>query len=103
MAAGQLLFKVAANDIAGKAEGSLLQAMTSRWLLLAIAVYAAATALWILVLTREPLSRAYPFVLAGALLVPLLAGPLFGERLPPSYWIGLIAVLIGIYLTQING
>lgn len=100
LAGGQVLFKIAAESISERRAISWLAASTSPWLLSAIAMHGAATVLWIAILSREPLSRAYPFVLAGAALVPLLANAVFHEPLSLRYWIGMAVILAGIALTQ---
>ena len=100
LAGGQVLFKLAAESMAERREVSWLSALLSPWLVVAITVYATATILWIAILAREPLSKAYPFVLAGAALVPLLAYAVFDEPLSARYWVGMAVVLAGISLTQ---
>ena len=59
LAGGQLLFKMAALDIAGKWALSPLQALLSPWLVSALLLYGAATALWVWVLVHVPLSPDY--------------------------------------------
>jgi drug/metabolite transporter (DMT)-like permease len=61
-------------------------------------LYAVATALWVWILTDTPLSRAYPFALLGAVLVPVASVILFGERLNWTYPVGLAMVCAGVYL-----
>jgi drug/metabolite transporter (DMT)-like permease len=99
--AGQILFKLAAEDIKPRlAAGSFVQAALSPWLLGAVILYAATTVLWIYILTRAPLSLAYPFSLLGAALVPALAGLLFGEAVTWKYLAGLLLVLVGLFVIQ---
>lgn len=100
LAGGQILFKFAAASIDERKSVSWLNALSSPWLVSALIVYAASTSLWIYILTREPLSKAYPFTLAGAALVPLLANLIFTEPLSARYWLGIAAILCGIALTQ---
>jgi drug/metabolite transporter (DMT)-like permease len=100
LAGGQVLFKYAAQDIARRSADGLLAAATSPWLLAALVLYAASTALWIWILTVLPLSRAYPFALIAAVLVPVAAHYLFGETLTLRYGIGFAFVVFGLLLTQ---
>lgn len=74
--------------------------MTSPWLIGAICLYAASTALWVSILMFSPLSRAYPFALLGAGLVPLGANLLLGETLSPTYLFGLGLVVVGVAVIQ---
>jgi drug/metabolite transporter (DMT)-like permease len=101
LVAGQILFKLAAEDIAPRvAAGSYVQAALSPWLVGALLLYAATTVLWIYILTRAPLSAAYPFSLLGAALVPALAAMLFGEAVTWKYFAGLLLVLTGLVIIQ---
>lgn len=93
LAAGQLLFKLAANGMDG-----LWSAATSPALMAALALYAATTALWVFILTRLPLSTAYPFSLLGAALVPLLAHFVFGEVISTKIVIGMVFVIFGLFV-----
>jgi drug/metabolite transporter (DMT)-like permease len=69
-------------------------------LYLAITLYGFATLLWIWILSRVPLMQAYPWVAAGIVIVPLMAGYLFGERAGPIFWLGAAFIVVGILLTQ---
>jgi drug/metabolite transporter (DMT)-like permease len=66
----------------------------------ALGLYAAATLVWIWVLSRVPLSQAYPWVAISVGAVPLLAWLVFHERLTSGYWIGLGFIVVGVFLTQ---
>ena len=62
----------------------------------ALFVYGTATLLWIVLLQRVPLSRAYPFAALGFVLVPLASAWLFGERISVPYVLGAAFVIVGI-------
>ena len=66
---GQVLFKSASTQLVVQQPMSWL----SLPLLGALVIYAIATLLWLLVLTRVPLSFAFPFYGLAFLLVPVLA------------------------------
>ena len=101
LAIGQLLFKKVGLIMRDQpfAEGVAAVA-TSPTLYLALALYGFATALWIWILSRVPLSLAYPWVGAGVILVPMLAYLVYGERVNAMYWVGAVFVAVGIILTQ---
>lgn len=101
LAGGQVLFKFAAMDIQQRIERSWLEVISSPWLISSLLVYGASTVLWLWILTKMPLSRAYPFALLGTALVPLLAKLLFGESLPPLYLVGALLLFAGIVIIQI--
>ena len=101
LAAGQLLFKQASLAMRGRplAEGFLAVARVPAFYG-AIALYATATLLWIWILSRVPLSQAYPWVALAMAAVPVLASLVFHERIDPVYWIGIVLVVGGVFLTQ---
>ena len=100
LAAGQLMFKFAAADIS--AAPTWRAGLLSYWLLGALALYAATTALWILILMQMPLSKAYPFALLGAAIVPVLAYLVLSEPISPLYIGGMAAVILGLALIQLS-
>ena len=95
---GQLLFKAAVLRH-GRLEGSL-QARVMRNPLLALACgwYGFTALFWFFVLTQTPLSRAYPFALLGAALVPLAARLVFREPLGGRFVLGYALMLAGLFL-----
>ena len=84
IAAGQILFKRAAAQMTGGSGPWLLEVarLPSMWL--ALALYAAATLLWVRILTTVPLSRAYPFVALAFVLVPAAGYLFFDESINAS-------------------
>ena len=100
LAGGQLLFKQAAGDVQSRFATSWIEAALSPWLLAALVLYAASTVLWLYILAHVPLSRAYPFVLLGAAMVPLLARFALGEPLPSLYLVGVAVVIGGLAIIQ---
>lgn len=97
MAIGQVLFKFAADRAkVNAAEGFLTPLLSDWYFLAAVAVYGLLTILWVWVLTRIPLSRAYPFVVLAFVFTPVLASVLFGESLTGWYFLGLGLVLLGL-------
>jgi multidrug transporter EmrE-like cation transporter len=52
------------------------------------------------ILSRVPLSIAYPWIGVGVILVPMLAYLVYGERVNAMYWVGAVFVAVGIVLTQ---
>src|SRR5882724_3692488 len=89
LAIGQLLFKHAGLSIRGM---SVMQAATTLarqpGFYAALAIYGAATLLWIWILGRVSLMQAYPWVGACVIFVPLLSAYVFGEKVGPLFWMG---------------
>jgi drug/metabolite transporter (DMT)-like permease len=101
LAVGQILFKLGA-ETAPKLHGitALPGLAANPYLWAAVVLYGVATLLWIYLLQREPLSRAYPFVALRFVAVPALAWLLLQEQITPFYLAGTALVLAGIWLTR---
>ena len=101
IAAGQVLFKHVGLGMRGQTvmDGFLLAAR-SPTLYAALALYGLATLLWIWILSRVSLSQAYPWMAVVIGIVPLLAWLVFDERVGSSYWIGILFMMVGVFLTQ---
>jgi drug/metabolite transporter (DMT)-like permease len=101
LAAGQVLFKHVGLSVRGlQPVEALLYTLRHPLLYAALTLYGAATLLWIWILSRVPLSKAYPWVALGTLIVPLLGWWLFHERPAPIFWLGVVIVVTGVFLTQ---
>jgi drug/metabolite transporter (DMT)-like permease len=101
MSAGQVLFKLAAIELAattGGIGGRLLGLLLNPYFVGAVGFYAVLTILWIWILTFTPLSRAYPFVALAFAVTPLMGAVLFGEPVSVRLLLGLLLVLSGLYL-----
>ena len=96
---GQVQFKIAADHARQHAAQGFTAAMLGNLHFYgAIVLYAALTVVWVWLLTRIPLSRAYPFVVLSFVFTPLLAAMLFGEALNLWYFAGLALILSGLAL-----
>jgi drug/metabolite transporter (DMT)-like permease len=91
---GQFLFKYCANQL--KETGSAFDTRFILVLCAAIALYGATSVGWILVLQKMELGRAYPMMAVAFILVPIGSHFLFGEKLPPMYFLGVLLISIGI-------
>jgi len=104
MAAGQILFKLAARDLKGATiADALTQGMTSVPLVIGVIVYGLTTILWVLVLRDNDLSRAYPFVALTLILVPLAGVIFFGETLSLSLLTGGALIVAGVIIISVGG
>lgn len=68
------------------------------WLHLGAVLYAASLALWLVVLSRMELSRAYPMVSLGYLVTFALGAFLFHESIAPAKIGGLLLIMAGVAL-----
>jgi drug/metabolite transporter (DMT)-like permease len=102
LAVGQVFFKNVGLAIRGRPllDGFLLMAHQPA-LYAALAVYGFATLLWIWILSRVPLTQAYPWMAISLVIVPLAGWFVFGERVTPIFWLGMVLILVGLLLTQL--
>ena len=101
LAAGQVLFKLAARGFAqfGWSVGAVLGNIH---LWLALVVYGGATLVWIYVLTMVPLKLAYPFVALSFVVVPLLAHSLLHEPLHWQQMAGAAIIVLGVWVSSLG-
>jgi multidrug transporter EmrE-like cation transporter len=101
LATGQVMFKQVGLTIRGRPPlDSALDILSHHVFYLALSLYAFSTLLWIWILSRVPLSQAYPWVAIGIAIVPLLGWYVFDERIKPTFWLGVLLILSGVIITQ---
>lgn len=99
LAAGQLLFRKAALSTPPLATvDGLFRLIRNPVFLVALFLYGVATLLWVGVLQRVPLSRAYPFMALGFAVVPAAAILSGGEPLSLRLISGLVFVIVGLLI-----
>ena len=97
LAVGQLLFKRTATRLVGLPMPEQLLALQVQTSFYAAGLlYAAATVLWVWLLTYIPLSAAYPFVALSFVIVPVASWWFFGEPLDLQYWTGIGWIVAGV-------
>ena len=97
---GQMLFKFAAIYHERHQEPMLLRLLQNYPLWGAFAWYGVTALFWFYILTRIPLSQAYPIVILGGALVPVFAWAFFREPLSLTLLLGYALMLIGLALVQ---
>lgn len=90
---GQILQKIGLLAPGGRGIAVLRPA-----LLLGFAAVAAGAVLWLIVLSRMEVSRAYPFLSLGFVFVLLVSRLWLGERVPRVRWAGVALIVAGIVL-----
>jgi drug/metabolite transporter (DMT)-like permease len=99
IAVGQILFKLTAAHVRGRAAQDAVAAVAAQPVFYAaLAVYALGTLLWIWILSRYSLTLAYPFAALALVVVPVLEMVLFGVHSSPTYWLGLCLIVSGVLL-----
>jgi undecaprenyl phosphate-alpha-L-ara4N flippase subunit ArnE len=76
--------------------------VTEPRLIIALSLYGAALLIWLQVLSKAPLSTAYPVLAITYVLVPLLSIMFFDERINRLQVIGICLVLAGVTLIGAN-
>ena len=97
LAAGQILFKRTAARLVGlPIPEQLLALLVQPAFYTACLLYAAATVLWVWLLTLIPLSAAYPFAALSFVIVPVASWWFLGEPLVLRYWMGIGLIVAGV-------
>jgi drug/metabolite transporter (DMT)-like permease len=95
---GQTLFKIGTKDKVIDSASAVAKAVLSPPILLGLFLYAATTVLWLYVLTKMPLSRAYPIQALAYPIVVALSFFLFKEDITAIRWVGAGVIFVGIVL-----
>lgn len=105
--AGQFLLKSGANQLgalgaeaAGRAGQVFLSVATNPFILGGLACYGLGAATWILVLTRVPLSWAYPILALNQVLILLVAWLFLGEHVSAMRWAGVMLIITGVFFVS---
>lgn len=98
--AGQVMFKFAAVQHERLAGPLPMRLIGNLPLIGALAWYGLTAIFWFYILTRVPLSRAYPFALVGTGFVPVLAWLIFKEPLSWRLAAGYALMLMGLLVIQ---
>jgi multidrug transporter EmrE-like cation transporter len=103
-AAAQLLLKAGTNRI-GEFAFSLenllpigAKVATNPPILAGLACYAVSVVVWIMALSRVPVSIAYPMLSIGYVVNALAAWALFGESLAMQKLVGIGFIVVGVFL-----
>ncbi len=103
---GQLLVKQGALELGGSPSrlgelpGYCWRAFTNWHVLLGLASAVVAAVAWVMALSHSDLSFAYPFMGLAIVIVLVLSGLIFGERVPLTRWLGVIIVCLGIWVAS---
>lgn len=105
-AAAQLLLKAGTNRI-GAFEFSFAnivpigsQVATSPFIFGGLCCYAVSVVVWILALSRVPVSVAYPMLSIGYVVNAVAAWFLFGESITAQKLVGIGFIIVGVYLVS---
>ena len=77
---------------------TLVKMATQGYFALGIACYALSVFVWILGLSRVPVSVAYPMLSLGYVINAVAAYYLFGESVTITRWLGIGFIIVGVWL-----
>jgi drug/metabolite transporter (DMT)-like permease len=96
VAAGQLLFKFSATQLAET--NSWMSVRVLGWLLTAFSLYGFTSLVWVWLLQKAELGRVYPLMALAFVLVPAGSYWMFGERFSAGYFFGVAMIMAGIVI-----
>ena len=98
MATGQMLFKYGSQgkNITGIVD--IIRLFFSPAVFCALCLYAATTGLWLYILSRVPISFAYPVQALAFPLVLAASMLVFKENISVSRWIGVAVIVCGVVI-----
>ena len=101
--AAQFVFKTGAREVAALqpdgAWSALRSTATNGWILLGFLLYGVGAVVWLTVLARWDVSKAYPLVGFGFALT-MLVGFFAGETLTPTRVAGVLCICAGVALVS---
>ena len=77
---------------------TLVRMATQGHFILGVACYVVSLLVWILGLSRVPVSIAYPMLSIGYVINAVAAHYLFGEAVNPARWTGIAFIVLGVWL-----
>lgn len=100
---GQFILKSGMNQV-GVIDGSqswiqiIWRMLSNKLVLVGLALFGANAILWLIVLSREKLSFAYPMVAFAYVVTVLLSRYALREDVPLLRWAGLAVIIVGILM-----
>ncbi|EKT57367.1 4-amino-4-deoxy-L-arabinose-phosphoundecaprenol flippase subunit ArnE [Providencia sneebia] len=99
--AGQIAQKQAVVSWQGNKANK--KSLSIRWLVLALIMLGFGMLFWLKLLESMPLSIAYPMLSINFVLVTLIGQFVYHEKTGLNHWLGVIAIMFGIFLMSISG
>jgi multidrug transporter EmrE-like cation transporter len=98
----QGLKQVGKLELRELATAKILYLLEEKFILLGIFLYIFATLIWLVVLSQEEISFAYPLVAIGYIIVAILGKIFFDENLSLFRIIGILLIVFGVYFITIK-
>ena len=98
MATGQMLFKYGSNGKSITGIVDIIRLFFSPVVFCALCLYAATTGLWLYILSKVPISFAYPIQALAFPLVLLASMLVFKESISITRWVGVLVIVCGVMI-----
>ena len=102
IAFGQFLFKMAGRGLTGNIGRDLMGIAFNPYFIGAIVLYGVASFLWVIAVSKTDISRAYPFMASGFVIVPVIGYFLLNESLNPTFFFGTALIVGGIVAISLS-
>ena len=96
MVGGQLLFKAGASGKDINSIKDIVLLLFTPLVLCGICLYAGTTCLWLYILSKTPISQAYPIQALAFPIVTVLSTFLFHESVTPMRIVGVLIIVAGV-------
>lgn len=93
--------RIGAREVSAAGE-TIRRAVTEPRLWIGLILFGVSALFWLVVLSRVPLSVAYPFVGVSYILIVLFARLFLHEHVPTLRWIGVLVVALGIAIVGLS-
>ena len=104
---GQLVLKIGMTQVGRIGSEALaapiqllMRVLATPMVLGGLGLYVVGAAVWLAVLSRVPLSLAYPVLALSYVITPILAWVALGETVPSVRWIGLATICLGVIIVS---
>lgn len=81
---------------------TIMKMITSYWIIIGGLIYVASVFVWLLVLNRIEVSKAYPLISIGYVLNAIVAYYLLGEHVTLMRVVGILIILTGVFVVARN-
>lgn len=100
LVSGQFMWKAAVANVTVWHVDTMFKVITSYYFLGGALLYVIATLVWMVVLSRLPLSMAYPFQSISYIIAMLASFFIFKETVVPIQWVGAVVIIIGVIMVS---
>ncbi|MHB1414179.1 MAG: EamA family transporter [Chloroflexota bacterium] len=104
---GQIALKMGMTQVGPIGEFALAQPLptalkvfTNLLVIGGLGLYVLGALSWLTVLSRVPLSFAYPFIATSYAFTPVLAWLILGENVPSLRWLGIVVICLGVIMVS---